>query len=279
MKSHEERVVRVLSDPVNRAVLDIVDEATNPVTLSEIAERLVSEDAAICEAAAYTDRLDDRRLTLHHDRLPKLDEAGLLEYDADERVVTDASAERDAQWRELEVIDELLARVGGDERTTPEIGLLEGRDAIFEYGRELAERTEEELFLIYTSDELLGPDCLPDAENAIGRGVDFYAGGTARSVRRFFREHLPNATVWEPQLDWMNDRTKSTALSRLIVSDRKRVAVGLWNERGETKREVGLIGEGRDNPLVVLVRELLGPRLDHLDYQSDAFLGDLPFET
>jgi len=40
-----------------------------------------------------------------------------------------------------------------------------------------------------------------------------------------------------------------------------------------------MTGDGTTIPPVVLVRELLGPRLDHLDYQSDDFLGALPFET
>ncbi len=40
-----------------------------------------------------------------------------------------------------------------------------------------------------------------------------------------------------------------------------------------------MVGDGRANPLVTLVRELLGPRLEHLDYQSDQFLDELPFES
>lgn len=39
--------------------------------------------------------------------------------------------------------------------------------------------------------------------------------------------------------------------------------------------EVALVGEGEANPLVVLARELLGPRLDHLDYQTDDFISNL----
>lgn len=37
---------------------------------------------------------------------------------------------------------------------------------------------------------------------------------------------------------------------------------------GQYPEEKAMVGGGVDNPLVVLVRELLGPRLDHLDYQS-----------
>lgn len=78
----------------------------------------------------------------------------------------------------------------------------------------------------------------------------------------------------------MNDRTRYPKVSRLIFADRETVVVGLWTESDDgTKTEVAMIGEGASNPLVVLARELLGSRLDHLEYQSDDFLGDLPFEA
>ena len=40
--------------------------------------------------------------------------------------------------------------------------------------------------------------------------------------------------------------------------------------------ETAIVGHGRSHPVVVLVRDLLGPRLDHLDFQSDAFSDELP---
>lgn len=78
----------------------------------------------------------------------------------------------------------------------------------------------------------------------------------------------------------MNDRGRYPKVSRLIFADRETVVVGLWEKSDDgTETEVAMIGEDEANPLVVLTRELLGSRLDHLDYQSDDFLGDLPFEA
>lgn len=50
--------------------------------------------------------------------------------------------------------------------------------------------------------------------------------------------------------------------------------VGLWNDlhAGNQKREIEMVGEEPNNPLVVLVHEFLGPRLGHLDYLSENFL-------
>ncbi len=81
-------------------------------------------------------------------------------------------------------------------------------------------------------------------------------------------------------MDWMYDQSNCPRISRLIVVDRKKVVIGLWDEDGDgTRTEIALVGQGDTNPLMLLVRELLGPRLDHLDYQSDDFLGNLPFNT
>ncbi len=80
-------------------------------------------------------------------------------------------------------------------------------------------------------------------------------------------------------MDWMYEQSRYPKVSRLIVADRSKVVVGLWEEDVDgMKTEIAMVGEGATNPLVVLVRELLGPQLDHLDYQSDEFLGSLPFE-
>jgi DNA-binding transcriptional ArsR family regulator len=274
MGSREETVLRLIADRTNRAVLTALDDAARGLSVTEIADRIGSSGAG-----------EDRERTvvsLHHNHLPRLDEAGLIEYDREECVATAAiDSGADPEWTELEVLDEFRSRFetgrGVDGRAA---GVLEGREAVYDYARELADEAATELFLVYTTDELLDADCLPHATDALDRGVELYAGATSQETRAFFERRLPRATIWDPQRDWLYDRSHYPRLSRLIVADRETVVVGLWEETADgTRREVGLIGEGATDPLVVLVRELLGPRLDHLDYQSDDFLERLPFET
>lgn len=270
MGSREETVLRLIADTTNRAVLTALDDAARGLSVTELAERIGS-----------TER-ERTVVSLHHNHLPRLDEAGLIEYDREECVATAAiDSGADPEWTELEVLGEFRSRFeagrGVDGRAA---GVLEGSEAIYEYARELADEAETELFLVYTSDELLDAEWLPHATNAIDRGVELYAGATSPETRDFFERRLPRATIWDPQRDWLYDRSHYPRLSRLIVADRETVVVGLWVEDADgTRREVGLIGEGATDPLVVLVRELLGPRLDHLDYQSEDFLENLPFET
>lgn len=282
MASYEEEIVRLIAERNNRAILTVLNDAARPLPVTELADRLVARDATVVDAADYDDRLEQTLLTLHHEHLPRLADAGLVEYDRDENVVSYRTyASVDPEWLELELIDELLSRFRPER--TPEgetIGVIEDRDAVYDYSRELTDRADDELFLIYTSDELLDEGCLPHAEMAIDRGVDFYAGSQNPDVRDFFSEHVPEATIWEPQLDWMNDPSQYPRVNRLILADRDTVMISLRDEptTDGPGTETAMIGEGADNPLVVLVRELLGPRLDHLDYQSAHFRNDLPFE-
>lgn len=277
----DDELLRLLADETNRAVVTLLLETDGEAPVTEVADRLVSQGVAPASSTGEDD-VTRTVLSLHHATLPRLDEAGLVDYDSEQSVVTSAHVpSRDAEWKNIGAIDELFARFGSGERTDGNaIGVLEGSEAVYEYGRELADTAENELFLIYASDDLLDEACLPHARNALERGVELYAGAKSRDARTFFRDALPEATIWEPQVDWTNDGGRYPKVSRLIFADRETVVVGLWEESDDgTKTEVAMIGEGEANPLVVLTRELLGSRLDHLDYQSDDFLGDLPFEA
>lgn len=281
MVPHDDELFRLLADETNRAVVTLLLETDGEVTVSKIADHLVSQGVAPVSLTGEDD-VTRTVLSLHHATLPRLDEAGLVDYDSEQSIVTSEQIPSfDAEWKSIGAFDELREQFGSREQVDGSaIGILEGCETVYEYGRELADTAENELFLIYASDDLLDEACLPHARNALERGVELYAGAKSRGARTFFRDALPEATVWEPQVDWMNDRSRYPKVSRLIFVDRETVVVGLWEVSDDgTKTEVAMIGEGEANPLVVLTRELLGPRLDHLDYQSDDFLGDLPFEA
>lgn len=273
MDLQDEELIQLLTDATTRAVLTVLSDTSHGLSVTEIAEHLVSEDDGTIEQMV---------ISLHHNYLPRLDDAGLITYDRDENIViseTDVISE--AERLDISGLTDLLSRYGWgqrpDERTVERV---EGCEAVNDYCRALTDRAEDELFLIYSSEELLDEECLPHAERAIERGVALHAGTKSRAAREFFRVRLPEATIWDPQMDWMYEQSRYPKVSRLLIADRANVVVGLWNEAVEgAKTEIALVGEGPTNPLVVLVRELLGPRLDHLDYQSDEFLDNLPFES
>ncbi|WP_254525657.1 helix-turn-helix domain-containing protein [Natrinema caseinilyticum] len=277
----QEEILRLLTDGTNRAILTVLNSHNGTLSLSEVAERIVSQETT-SDASNRDERISELVVALHHRHLPKLSQAGLLEYDSVRNVVSPSdSSVVDTDWLDGQTLDELRFQFGRESGSEErEIEILDGREAVYDYGRELADVADEELFLIYASGELLDEACLPHATDAIERGVSLYAGTKSEDAREFFSESLPEATIWDPQMDWMYEQSNFPKVSRLIVADRESVVVGLWRGGpGGSRSEVGMVGEGKTNPLVVLVRELLGSRLDHLDYQSDDFLGNLPFET
>lgn len=128
-----------------------------------------------------------------------------------------------------------------------------------------------------TTDGLLEEECIHGLQAAIQRGVDIYVGSQTQEVRDLVREEVPEVTIWEPQLDWLNLPPNREMLGRLVFADREAVMIGTLGNNGDDQyRETAVTGEGPDNSFVVLLRELLGSRLDHLDAQSENLLSQIP---
>lgn len=280
LDAHTADQVRLLADFRNRTILTILDETDKPLHVEELADRLVARDVTVVSSDRYEDELEETLLSLHHERLPKLAEVGLVEYDPETNVTTyRTSTTPNIEWENKSMIDALVTHLP----TSPDpdetnIGVLKGREAAIEYGRRLADESDEELFCMYVSTDLLGEECIRRAEDAIDRGVTLYMGSQNPEVRELTRKHLPEATIWEPQLDWLNTPIYPR-VGRLVLTDRRKVMLAILEEPtddGAYPGETALVGDGENNPLVVLVRDLLGPRLDHLDYQSDEFKSELP---
>ena len=283
MQPDEDRIVRLLADGQNRAVLAALTDADGPLPVADLAERLVCRGETVVDSDDYDRELDRMEITLHHNRLPKLAEAGLIEYDRDANVVTPREDPAvDPEWLDVERLDELLERFRTDRDADEEsLGVIEGRENVIEYGRRLADEAEDELFLLYVSDDLIEEECLDRARDALDRGVDIDLGSPDPGLRDLARTHLPDVELWEPQFDWMNDPSAKPKVARLVLADRDKVLLGmlLHPEGDQPPTERAVVGRGEANPLVRLVRDLLGPRIDHLDYQSEEFRSQLPFET
>lgn len=64
---------RVFAEPVRRATLAVLVDATTPTSLETLATELECRSSELA--------LDASRATLHHQHLPILDDAGLVEYE------------------------------------------------------------------------------------------------------------------------------------------------------------------------------------------------------
>ncbi|WP_290810171.1 ArsR family transcriptional regulator [Halovivax sp.] len=298
MSTREEELVRLLVSERNRAILTRLTDASRPLTVTELAEHLASRERSVVRRTDFERDLQQTRISLHHNLLPKLDEVGVVRYDREENVVSAPDGTPvDPTWFGARQFDELMSRFGtSGETDEATVGVIEGRENVLEYGQRLLDEAAEELFLMYVSEEMLNEECHHHVEDAIDRGVSISIGSQNSRVRDVVRRHFPEVTIWEPQVDWMNDRSSAPKVGRLIFADRDTIMLAIVHEVDDeppadttsdsrslaeanegARVERAIVGEGEENPLVVLVRELLGPRLDHLDYQSDEFRRELPF--
>lgn len=259
------------------ATLDLLGSKSRQILLQYLwadGAATVDELVSAIREAVPGDRRN-ARISLRHTHLPKLADADVIseEERGDDRYVVyeglpidDATVEELLPDRDLGRSDETTAGTAGSGVRT-----LDGRDAIVSHGRSLFDRADDELFVLITTDGLLDPSCLDRIRDAVDRGVDVYLGSQTRSVRDTVREEVPGATIWEPQRNWLDLPPTRDRLGRLVFADRESVMLGTVGESGER----ALVGNG-DDALVILLRELLGERLDHLDGQSEDVLDLLP---
>ena len=296
------RTLEALESSRRRTACRVLARRRGPLCVADLAaliaaregdDRLVDVSPAACANV---------EIELVHSHLPALAAAGLVEYDRDDGAVEIAV---DApQWRTdwiaaspLAEIPELLevapesSRPSRPSRTDesrcdggePEPELepaaataatrtgacrtIEGAERILERGRELADEAADELFVTITDDGGLRQRCLEHWREASDRGVDVYVGSRSPQVRDLVRAAVPDATVCEPQFDWLNFPIEDLHHGRIVFADRERVMlVTIADDPARDRlRATAVTGDGPENALVSLVREHVGPRLDRLD--------------
>ena len=110
MVQRADELLRLLAETTNRTVVARLIETESEATVTELAAHLVSQGVG---PASSTDANDvtETVIVLHHLILPRLDEAGLVDYDPDRRIATfDETATFDIQWTDLGAIEDLLER-------------------------------------------------------------------------------------------------------------------------------------------------------------------------
>ena len=267
-------------------VLDCLADEYRRVTLTTLIRnggmtkrrQLAAEVTAMVHGDDDDDAVESVLHELHHRHLPKLAEAGLVWYDIDEEMVGyEGHPNLDDEWLVADAGDTPRPILSMAEQSK-EMWTLRGRENVTERGRALCEQADDELFMMFTLRDTVETACVRRIRDAIDRGVDVYLGTQNRELRDLVREHAPEVTIWEPQLDWLNLPPNHEKVGRLIMTDREKIMVGTIGEDGPNGRphETAITGEGVDNPLVMLLREMLGSRLDHLDAQSEDFLEQIP---
>lgn len=270
-------VVRNLASKRRRVILAELKEHDGAISRADLAKQVRTRERD--DETDDLKEMDDILTALHHIHLPSLEQAGLVAYDHDSGRVSYTGHEALAdEWLDFRP-DETPRAIVPAAHHSDDIWTIEGRDNVIARGQSLFEQADEELFLMFTTDGLLEDGCLRQLQDAIDRGVDVYLGSQTQEVRDLVRESAPEVTIWEPQLDWLNLPPDHEKVGRLVMADREAImlaTLGAETGDGIHHRETAITGSSENNPLVILMRELLGSRLDHLDAQSEDFLEQIP---
>ncbi|ELY62237.1 DUF7344 domain-containing protein [Natronolimnohabitans innermongolicus] len=260
-------VFDALADARRRTILSVLANQYHPISVETLARDVAAREADVAERDVGQDRVAAVRTSLIHVHLPRLNDAGLVGYDADTGSVSyEGHPILRVEW--LDGVDtaegtpdgvDLESQADGDGIRT-----LHGRENIVTTGQSLCEQAEDELFMLFTTTGLLEEGCFRRIEDALDRGVDVYVGSPDARVREMVRERAPEVVLWEPRLDWLDLSPNGETVGRLVFADREAVLLGtLGASTASGKRdETAIVGEGVDNGLVVLMRQLLGSRLD-----------------
>jgi len=264
---------QALGDARRRRTLDVLSHVFGRVDVETLARQLETYDDDRDETAEMR-RL---RSDLYHAHLPHLDDAGLVEFDADDGTVRyDGHPQLRVPWTQSVFQAEFQRRLTGP-GAAGDIGEIAGRENVVSFGQSLSERADDELFCMVTDTRLLEAGCLTRIRDAVQRGVTVYLGTRDVAVREYVREHAPEVVLWEPSTDWLDVPIAGDRVGRLLLADREAVLLGTLQETSDgTREEQAIVGEGEHNSLVTMICQLLGPHLEDVDPDAGDVEAQLP---
>lgn len=249
-----DRLFRTLTAPRRWAVVSILAGRRAPVSVSDLATLLAAREAGVSPLDVPRAGRRPVAISLRHVHLPMLADVGLIEYDEASNAVAPSAPLR------MDDRSPGLALDAGTEETR-----IVGRDAILARQRALLNRADDELFLVVASRDALGDDTLATLRAAVDRGASVYFGSPDATLRAIVRERVPGAVVWEPR-GWSNEPDGGEAsLVRLASSDRESALLATRQPGGGRAAETAIVADDGDDPLVVLVAELVDEWVARLD--------------
>lgn len=254
-----------------RLILDVLSHQFGRIHVETLASELCAVEQDTTESAVADSAVARTSVSLRHNHLPALAAASLIEYDADAATVEYAGhPDLSVPWMHSVLAPDFRATLTGETDPTG-VGSIEGREQVVSFGQSLCDRASDELFCLFTESNLLEAGCLARIRDAANRGTDVYLGVRDPTIREYVREHAPEVTLWEPETNWLNLPVEQDRVGRLVLADREAVMIGTLGTQtaDDAAVEQALVGEGQHNPLALMVRQLVRPRLDQPDGDGD----------
>lgn len=256
-----------LADARRRTILDVLSHQYQAVQTETLAREVAAKERDMAERDVPTEAVDRLLVPFQHAHLPALRDAGLIEYDAEERTVAYGGHPLlRVPWMHSRLEQDFRASLT-ESAADEDVWTIEERERIVSYGQSLCEAADDELFLLFTATGLLETGCFDRIRRAADDGVDVYLGTADPTVREFVAENAPDVTLWEPQRNWLDFPIAEGNVGRLVFADRKTVMLGTLGAKDDegVHEEKAIAGDGTDNPLVVMLRQMLRPQLEQFD--------------
>jgi len=148
-----------------------------------------------------------------------------------------------------------------------EVWSLAGHDGIASRTLDLVEAADEEVLLLAVDEDILTHELLASLTDAIGRGVNVIVGGISGAIVDSIQTELPEADVFETELDWLvgsdSGLDDEVAIGRLLLVDRESLLVSSFypDEGAGDHTEQAVFATGLGNGVVVLIRRLIATGL------------------
>lgn len=268
-----------LSKARRRTVLDVLSHQYQEIKTETLAREVAADERKTIERNLPVEDVDQVLDTLRHVHLPKLAEAGLIDYDADEQLVAyEGHPALRVPWMHSQLDTDFRASLTESSKSE-DVWTLEGRRNVVSCGQSLCEMADDELFMMFTTTGLLEAGCFTRITAAAERGVDVYLGTRDPAVREYVAEHAPEVTLWKPETDWLDLPVEGNRVGRLVFADREAIMLGTLGEKDDTgvHTERAMVGEGADNAFITLMRQMLNSRLEQFDDQSRADQAQMTF--
>jgi sugar-specific transcriptional regulator TrmB len=171
----------------------------------------------------------------------------------------------DTQLTDLQTsLDSLEALDNGSLDTDSTVWTTTGSDTITRRAIDFLDQATEEIILIVNGEKVVTDQLLTRLQAAHDRGVEIYVGTLSGSIHERLEETLPDVTLFESELDWLQpqaDEEDEEAIGRLLLIDRERLLVSSLAHHSPYT-ESALWSDGVGNGLLVIARRLLAAGLD-----------------
>ncbi len=294
------RTLEALRSPRRRTVCAVLAARRGSVPLPTLAAAVVAREGG--DGRRLVDVSEEEwqpvATTLAHDHLPALSDAGLVASDdtAGRTALVTTAPQWESDWllegpladsaalvaafrdsSDGSAVDNSVANAApsaaavngdrdGDHVHAAGCETITGAGPVHARGRDIAASADAELVVTVPDGSRLERECLERWHAAAERGVDVYVGSQSPRVRDTVRSVVPDAAVCEPQFDWLNFPLEAAQHGHVVFADRERALVVTTDAES---RVSALAGDGRENPLVAILRAHLGPRLDRLAAAHD----------